>query len=238
MIETLNKSKIKKITYRYFKLLIFLFGTIFITFVIFSFTNLPYYGYYYLGKENSTILDSPDYIIILSGNGMPSPDGLIKAYYASIAARQYKNARIIVSMPFNEGEDSLREAQFMEKELIIRGIDSNRIILNPKGYNTYTQAKSITDKLWNIKQKTDLLIITSPEHMYRSIHTFLKLGFKGVYGMSTFEKPIDENKLKNNEKNELRSLSFRYNMWSYMNYELIVLREYLAIGYYKIHGWI
>lgn len=238
MIELFNKSKLKKVIYKSFKILIYFFGTIFIIFVILSFTNLPYYGYYYLGKENSTVATSPDYIIILSGNGMPSPDGLIKTYYASIAAKQYKSASIIISMPFNEGQDSLREARFMKKELMIRGVDSTRIILNPIGYNTYTQAKSIADRLGKIKQKTGLLIITSPEHVYRSIHTFSKLGFEEVYGMPTFEKPIDENKLKNTEKNELGNVSFRYNMWSYMNYELIVFREYLAIAYYKIHGWI
>jgi len=238
MIGIFNKSKLKGIIFKCFKMLVYFFGITFLIVIILSFTDLPYYGYYYLGKVNSTVVTSPDYIVILSGNGMPSPDGLIKTYYASIAAKHYNNASIIISMPFNEGEDSLREAHFMAKELMIRGIDSNRIILNPRGYNTYTQAKSVADKLENIKQKTDLIIITSPEHMYRSVHTFLKLGFDEVYGMPTFEKPIDENKLEDSEKKELVGLSFRYNMWSYMNYELIVLREYMAIAYYKIRGWI
>lgn len=238
MIEIFNKSKLKKLIYKYFKILVYFFGAIFIIFFILSFTDLPFYGYYYLGEVNSTVVTSPNYIVILSGNGMPSPDGLIKTYYASIAARRYKNANIIISMPYNEGEDSLHDAHFMAKELMIRGVDSNRIILNPLGYNTYTQAKSIADKLENTKQKTDLLIITSPEHMYRSVRTFLKLGFDKVYGMPTFEKPIDENKLEDIDKKEPVSLSFRYNMWSYMNYELIVIREYIAIVYYKMHSWI
>jgi hypothetical protein len=30
----------------------------------------------------------------------------------------------------------------------------------------------------------------------------------------------------------------RYNMWSYLHLELFVFREYCAIGYYKLKGWI
>jgi len=27
-------------------------------------------------------------------------------------------------------------------------------------------------------------------------------------------------------------------MWSYMQYEIIVMREYTAIAYYRVKGWI
>ena len=77
--------------------------------------------------------------------------------------------------------------------------------------------------------------------MYRSIHSFRKVGFKIVGGSPSFEKPSDEEKLKdetNKDENKVRNLALRYNMWSYMQYEIIVLREYTAIGYYWVKGWI
>jgi len=223
---------------RFLKVLFLIVGIVFSIILILSFTDLPFYGYYYLGTENTNIESPPDYIVILSGNGMPSPDGLIKTYYASIAAREYPKAKIIVAMPYNDGGDSLYEANLIANELSLRGVDLNRIIINPYGYNTHSQAESIAVNLKNEKENISLLIVTSPEHIYRSVHTFLKLGFKEVYGMPTFEKPIDENKLKDTKNKETPSLSFRYNIWSYMNYELIVFREYLAIMYYKLRGWI
>ena len=42
----------------------------------------------------------------------------------------------------------------------------------------------------------------------------------------------DEDELK------VRNVALRYNMWSYMQYEIIVLREYTAIAYYWVKGWI
>ncbi len=238
MIKQISKLKFNKSFLRYFNILMYIFGSVFIIFIILSFTDLPYYGYYYLGKENSKITNSPDYIVILSGNGMPSPDGLIKTYYASIAAKKYSKAKVIISMPFNEGKDSIGDARIMANELILKGVDSCRITINSLGYNTYTQAKSIADNLNKNIQNISLLVVTSPEHMYRSVHTFLKLGFNNVFGMSTFEKPINNDKLKDITENNQVSISLRYNIWSYMNYELIIFREYLAIVYYKIRGWI
>jgi hypothetical protein len=77
--------------------------------------------------------------------------------------------------------------------------------------------------------------------MYRAVKTFRKAGFVKVGGLPTFEKPPDAEKIKDKEKSRdtrVKSLALRYNMWSYLNYELIVMREYTAILYYKIKSWI
>ena len=77
--------------------------------------------------------------------------------------------------------------------------------------------------------------------MYRSIKSFKKAGFIHVSGFAAFEKPVDEEKVmdkENTKDTRVRNLSLRYNMWSYLHYELLVLREYCAISYYKLKGWI
>ena len=81
----------------------------------------------------------------------------------------------------------------------------------------------------------------SEKHLFRAIKTFRKAGFVNVGAVPAFDTPVDEEKIKDKEGTKdirVRNLTLRYNMWSYLNYELIVLREYCAITYYKIKGWI
>ncbi len=234
------KKVIRRIKYLSVKIcnrFFLIFG--FFSFLIFilSFTDVPYYAYHKLGTGHPVLSEKPNIIVVLGGSGMPSPSGLIRTYYASEAAKEYENAEIIIALPYNEA-DSLRQLDMMANELIIKGVDSSRIKYEPVGFNTRSQAVNIESMFKNNKEQLALLIITSPEHMYRSIKTFKNVGFIKVGGMPAFEKLTDENKLKNPEETERISLSYRYNMWSYLNYELLVLREYCAILYYKLKGWI
>jgi uncharacterized SAM-binding protein YcdF (DUF218 family) len=215
-------------------------GCIFFISFILSFTDIPYYAYHSLGTSNSKIIAKPNVIVILGGSGMPSPDGLIRTYFGYEAAKKYPEAKIIIALPYNEN-DSLYQLNLMAKELTIRGIDSSKISYEPLGFNTRSQALNIASMFNNNLDKYNLLIVTSPEHMYRAIKTFKKAGLKIVGGIPTFENPPDSEKIKDKSlKKDLRikNLSLRYNMWSYLNYELIVTREYFAITYYKIKGWI
>jgi uncharacterized SAM-binding protein YcdF (DUF218 family) len=179
---------------------------------------------------------------VLGGAGMPSPDGLIRIWYACNAAREYKNAQLIIALPYNENDrDSLHQLNLMAQELIVKGIDSSRIQFEPLGYNTRSQALNIAARYTGAKNNLTLLLVTSPEHMYRSVKTFQKAGFENVAGLPTFEVPVDEEKAKDKENSKdvrVKNLALRYNMWSYLNYELLVLREYAAISYYKVKGWI
>lgn len=214
-------------------------GLISFSFFVLSFTDIPYYAYHWLGTTNVNLKQKPGLIVMLGGSGMPSPDGLIRTYYGALAAKQFKEAEIIIALPYNEN-GSLYQLELMAHELIVKGIDSSRIKFEPLGFNTHSQAVNIASMVGSNKNNLSLLIITSPEHMYRSVKTFRKAGFADVGGVPTFEKPIDEEKAKDKEKSDdtrIKSLDLRYNMWSYLNYELLVMREYLAILYYKVKGW-
>ena len=209
-------------------------------FLALSFTDIPFYAYHWLGVSNAELSGKPDAIVILGGSGMPSPDGLMRTYYAAEAAQQFNDAEIIIALPYNE-DDSLHQLKLMAHELIIKGIDSLRITFEPSGFNTHSQAVNIGKMYGADKNNISLLIITTPEHMYRSVKTFRKAGFTNVGGVPAFEKPIDEPMAEDNENSKdtrVKNLDLRYNMWSYLNYELLVIREYCAIFYYKIKGWI
>ncbi|MFO7613315.1 MAG: YdcF family protein [Bacteroidales bacterium] len=215
-------------------------GLIAFLMIVLSFTSLPYHAYHHLGTKNSTLHGDPDLIILLGGSGMPSPDGLIRTFYTAQAAMKHSKASIVIAHPFGM-VDSLNHLNLMASELTCKGIDSSRIAFEPHGFNTRSQALQIAAMYGDEKNHLSVLLVTSPEHMYRAVKTFNKAGFPHVGGFSAFERPIDEEKIIDTTENEdirVRSLSLRYNIWSYLQYELIVLKEYSAIAYYKLKGWI
>lgn len=206
--------------------------------LILSFTDVPYIAYHALGTVNSELKEKPDVIVIPGGSGMPCADGLIRTYYGAVAANRFTETRIIIALPYNSGLDSLYQLRLMARELIVKGIDSSRIIFEPLGFNTWSQAVNIGELLEVDKNDLSILIVTAPEHVYRAVKTYEKAGFSRVFSMAAFEKPINEDKLGSKDKMKGVNLSFRYNMWSYLNYELLVIKEYTAIVYYKFKAWI
>jgi uncharacterized SAM-binding protein YcdF (DUF218 family) len=218
------------------KLLLF-FGVFSVAFIILSFTSLPYWAYYGLAATDDQLELAPSTIVIMGGDGMPSPSGLMRLYNGIEKAVEHPFSKIIIALPYNEF-DSTFQLSLMAHELVQKGVDTNRIVFAPNGFNTRSQALEIRELA---DTTAPLLIVSSPEHMYRSIHSFRKVGFQIVGGSPSFEKPSDEERLKDKtdkEDTKVRNLALRYNMWSYMQYEIIVLREYTAIAYYWVKGWI
>lgn len=208
--------------------------------LVLSFTDIPYNAYHALGNpKNDTTEIAPKNIVLMGGDGMPAPNALIRLYYTAEVAKKFPNAKIIIAHPMNQN-NNYKQLELMSRELVLKGIDSSRIIFEPNGFNTRSQALEIS-RILKGEKKMELLIVTSPEHIFRTSKCFEKLGFYNVRGLPTFEKPSDEESLtdkKSKKKKKLKNLAFRYNMWSYLNYEILILREYAAISYYWLKGWI
>jgi hypothetical protein len=91
-----------------------------------------------------------------------------------------------------------------------------------------------------------ILIVTSPEHLYRAVLSFRKAGFKKVDGLPAFENTIesdlsfDDSSLGGKKwiPGIGKNLTVRYEFWRQMRYEELILREWMAILYYKLNGWI
>lgn len=213
-------------------------GVLAFVLLILSFTDIPYYAYSGLAMTDCESNDSPDIIVILGGSGMPSADGLMRTYYGAASANQFSDAKIVIALPYSPGSDSLIQLRLMARELILKGVDSARIVFEPLGFNTWSQAIQVGKLLEIDKNDLSILIVTAPEHMYRAVKTYEKAGFSHVFCMATYEKPISEDKLGSKDNMTGVNLSLRYNVWSYLNYELLVIKEYTAIGYYKFKGWI
>ena len=189
---------------------------------------------------------------------MPSESGLMRCWFGAKAACHFTRARVIVALP-GDVSDSMSSVSLMKKELTMRGVDGNRILFEKSGANTRAEAlnvlKNITDDLQTrdpsanepfIVRHVSILLVTSPEHLVRAVMTFKKAGFKKVDGLPTFEKTIESDltfvgktiggrKLVYDVGN---NITIRYQCWMQMNYELLVMREFFALAYYKLQGWI
>ncbi|MCX6249728.1 MAG: YdcF family protein [Bacteroidetes bacterium] len=226
-----------------FRITLFSFGAIALFFIILALTTAPFHLWYRLSNSKAAIHQQPEYIIVLGGGGMPSETGLIRCWYAAKAASYFQQAKIIIALP-GDTADSLSSVNGMKKELVLRGIKPERIFLEDSGTNTRAQALNIASS--RVTRHASLLIVTSPEHLVRAVLTFKKAGFTKVDGIPAFEEAIEsditfEGKLLGGRKwvpNIGENLTIRYEFWTQLRYEELLLREYFAIAYYWVKGWI
>jgi uncharacterized SAM-binding protein YcdF (DUF218 family) len=241
---------------RIFKYILITFGSISLILIILCFTSAPFWTWYGLSTKKAGVHHPPDFIIVLGGGGMPSESALMRTWYTANVASTYPNSTIIIALP-GDTVDSLSSVNLMKSELILRGIKSSRIMLEPIGTNTRSQAINILKMITNyelritnkssiVNRTSSILIVSAPEHIYRSVLTFNKAGFRNVDGLPAFENSIESDITFNDRllggrkwvPDLGRNLTMRYRFWSQLRYEQLVLREAAAILYYKIKGWI
>jgi len=220
--------------------LIFL-GSVFLLLLIMAFTSLPFWMRYHLGVNVPVLKEDPDYIIMLGGGGIPEGKNMVRLYHTAEMAKRYPYSKIILSLP-GDTTDTTSSIYLMKKELIIRGVSGGRVQMECLGNNTRNEVLQIKKMLNSVSKK--LLIITSPEHLYRAVKCFRKVGYTNIGGHAAFEKTLENELLvgENGEPNaipEIRdNIQLRYRFWNYLKYEVMVFREYLAITYYWLKGWI
>ena len=169
---------------------------------------------------------------------MPSADGLRRTHFGSEVAGIFLSANVIIAHTANHyKKDSLKKLKLMARELVLRGVDTNRIYFEFDGTNTFTQANNVVNQIGD----KSVLVVTSPQHMLRAILTLKKSDFTDVGGLPTFESPIDPKSLVRKNINNIdvpENLALRYNMWSYLICEIKVAREFTALLNNRLMGWI
>jgi uncharacterized SAM-binding protein YcdF (DUF218 family) len=198
--------------------------------------------YYSLSVSEYKLSEEPRYIVIMSGSGIPSESGLMRTYRATEIAKKYDSAKIIITMP-GDTTDTTSACFLMKKELIIRNIAKERILHENIGTNTRSQAMEV-QKL--IQGNPSIIVVTSPEHIYRSLKTFHKIGLTNSSGKAAYAQPVlasfdfDDAELGGNDMipNIGKNTHLRYQFWSHLKFQIIVYREYTAIAFYKLKGWI
>jgi len=221
-------------------------GILFLVVLILSFTSLPYWGYYWLGTSKSKISGTPEYIVLLGGGGMPSESSLMRAFFVHLAAVESPKSKIIISIPGNVA-DTASTARRVAAELILKGISPERILYEQTATNTRSEAIQLQN--FNQEKLTDkaILLVTSPEHMRRSVLVFRKAGFTKVNALPTFENAIEADLFFDDDQLGGRKTivpdignhtSVRYQFWNHLKYEILIAREMAALAYYKLRGWI
>ncbi|MBK5285427.1 MAG: YdcF family protein [Bacteroidia bacterium] len=222
------------------KYIIFVFGIMFILLSALAFTSVPFYVQWWLGTSENKYTFTPDYIVMLGAGGMPEGENLIRLFYTIQAARTYPESNLILAQSIDTAVSN-----YMRTELIHHNIDSSRIYIESNGTNTRGQALAVSVDYYDILNKK-VLLVTSPLHMKRAVKVFRRLGFRNVGGESSFAQSVfpdlTYNHLKIGGKRYLpdvsASLKIRYNFWNYFSIEISCLREFSAMFYYKLNGWI
>ena len=233
-------------TWKFFKSLIFIFGLFFLIVLFLSFTKIPFWGYYWLGTSKSEIIQKPNCIVLLGGGGMPSESNLMRAFFVFKAAEEFPESRIIIATP-GDTSDMKSTARLVAAELITKGIDPQRILYEQIGTNTRMEALCL--KKFDNGQliHAPILLVTSPEHMRRSVLVFRKVGFASVSALPAFENALEadlafnDDELGGNKRfipNVGGNISLRYQFWNHLKYEILIARELVALSYYWLRGWI
>lgn len=238
------KSKSKSIHFlKIVRIFFVLSGILFLSGLVLAFTSLPYWGIHWLGTSKSELNEPPETIIFMGGGGMPSESNLMRSWYVAKAAESFPEANVLIAMP-GELDDSLSTPLKIKNELILRGVKPDQILFESLGTNTRSQALNCKEKL---DPNHSVLLITSPEHTRRAILSFQKVGFEKVNALPAFEDAaeadfsFDDDELGGNKKmipDVGNSISVRYKIWDYLKYEITIVRELIALTYYKVRGWI
>ena len=223
-----------------FKWLLIILGCQQMAMVLLAFTSLPYFAYTQLATNLLAKKFYPHYIIFMGGSGMPSGDNLMRLYETTTQAKRFINATVVLVHP-----DSGKVMEAMVDVLLNNQINENRILKFAMGTNTVTQVQSLsaTHPEW---LQQNVLFITSPECVKRTLYTLNKAGFKNIDAMPAFENAMYstltyEHKAAGGSTwlpDVSGRLDVRYNFWNYYKLQITCLREYVALLYYKLNGWI
>jgi len=183
----------------------------------------------WLKVDNTDVMDTPEYIVILGGGGIPSDTGLMRTYYGATHSIAFPDATVIVALPA-DADPATSSTGRMKDELVLRGVPASSILMETKGRNTHEQANRIRALLDPEAIDAPVHIVTEPSHLRRSVLCFRKAGFSHVLGIATRNTGAEA---------DLGAGTFlRYTLWTNLQLQIRILREMIATGMYKLRGWI
>lgn len=232
-----------RLGWKYIRHLLMAGGVVFFLLLAACWSPYPYRIYAWLSMPDAVLTQPPQWIVVLGGGGIPSESGLMRTYYAAQAAATFPDADVVIALPGDPGRGSVR---MMKEELVLRGVAPARIRFEPKGTNTRSQAVEWSRLIGPMELHEPLLIVTSPEHMRRSIRSFQRAGFSQVGSSAAMDTTIDGPLFLSEEGLDSRfaverieqSLFIRYQFWHGISYMTRSMRELVALAYYRAKGWI
>ena len=223
-----------------------------------QFTPWPWRAYNRLaGFPNPSALE-PTHILLMGGSGIPGKSGLIRTYYAALAAARHPDAELLVAMPL--GADTSDSSTAYLAELRLRGVLPERMRILPGGRNTREQALRLAEHLAGEIQTASILIVSDPSHIRRTAACLRRVGFLHLSALPahsvSIEDPLewtssDMQSLSCTLPSEAcapprpplapdigSSIHLRYQLWNNLDFSSVALREHTAILYYRLRDWL
>lgn len=212
-------------------------GIIGLLLIVLAFTRVPFDVHRWLGMASTPCRGGT--IVVLGGSGMPSAPELLRLHRAAELALEDTGARVTVIHP--------GDAQVMGQmvnELVLRGVRRARIDTINQGENTREQALIFADR--HPLRQAPLVLVTAPENMYRSVGAFRRAGHLSACGAAAWDHAMHHEFAYRHKaiggKAWVPDVSddpgLRYTFWNYLKLEITCLREFVAIAYYELNGWI
>lgn len=220
------------------KAIIFTLGIISALMIVLAFTSKPFYWWYDLGQnpDEETVVTKPLYIVMFGGAGMPSEDNLMRLYHTAALANYFEVPVVLV-----HPKDSVCQKE-MTRYLQQNGIEN--ILYMTTGANTRSQAVELMNRYPELANYQSI-VVTSPEHIKRTVKCLKKVGFNHVIGKAAYPANVDfdlslkKQKLGGNKAiPSVESVKMRYTFFNYLKLEITCIREWIALEYYKMKGWI
>ena len=227
-----------KYLYNTIKITVFVLGIFFLLMIVLAFTSAPFYEHFRLGQnpDKEMQMTRPHQVVMFGGAGMPSEDNLLRLYHTAALARHFEIPVLLV-----HPEDSICQAE-MTRLLHQGGIDSIQYMTS--GSNTRSQAVELMEAYPELADQ-QILVVTSPEHVRRTLKCLKKVGFEQAYGVAAYPATVDFDLSLKDEKlggnkivPSVESVKMRYTFFNYLKLEITCAREYCALAYYRLKGWI
>lgn len=212
--------------YRKIRTLFAFLGLVFATAVAAASMGVPEDAQHWLAG-GAGYSSEADYILLLPCGGIPSSCMLMRAHKAAEEHSKNPKARIIVSQ-IVQGPIEQSTLWQIRNELVFRGVPADAILFETKARSTAEHAKYIKEAKLGDMEKDRFLIVTSPTHIRRSVMAFRAAGFRHTYAAPAFDVYGNEDLGD--------GLFFRYGLWGSLSLEIEVIRELIAIGWYKATG--
>jgi len=204
-------------------------GGLFFVQLIFAFAGTPPALWEWLDGSACYPRETPRYVVVLSGGGIPSGSSLIRSYYAAQFGRGLTGTTFIVAMPADQDSDHSSVGRFRD-ELVMRGIPAGQVLMETRGLNTYQQAGNIRQMLGAAVLNAPVLVVTSEFHVRRAMLCFRKQGFQRVAGLDAAGIGA--------EADPGLFAALRYGFWGNLITHIKMFRELTAIFGYKLCGWV
>lgn len=194
--------------------------------LVFVLTGPPVTLVDWLTGENLNPPTNPRYIVVLGGGGIPSGNTLLRTWHAARFGKGLTGTTFIVSLPADAAPENNSVGR-MRDELVLRGIPATSIQMETRGLNTHEQAVNVRNM---IRADSTVVVVTSGFHMRRALLSFQKAGFNHVDGLYAYSIGAEADAGAN--------MWLRYSVWGNWSREAEICRELVALGVYKLRGWI